>query len=641
VAVTTQAQEVQRLRSYLNPYLQGKNVNAVLSALATASTSLVNLSAAVNDNLYISTASGTYLDQLLSNYGITRPENVGLPDDIFREIGIEVKNRKQVRDLLNHILNLIFGDEYTRATNKATAIEPYDLADGDTLIINFDDNHTATITFSAAEFTNIDAALAEEVANAITISLRNMGFSGTAISQNDGNGNYVAVLSDTIGPSSSVTIEGGSAQNELLFSSILTAGGNMFTQWTVSLQPGIPEGTVRFIWSGGANPNLGKVQAGDYVNIFGGGFASSPNEGSYTIVSVVGGGVGVAYFDIQNPFGSPGIVTQGTDDAVLFFNPVKEELASNQYYAAVYQVKSRMLQIFLPATTQVIGRTNIGAAFIPYIPRFYYTFNANPSPGDMFAITTATTLVAGTDFAIGATVGQTLINMAAVINEINGLDAVIGAVPGSYYPGTPTLTVFQGLLSLTLVGTYSGSASITSSGVLGDTVSLEPNALGPNVFDPAQGFVVSHINTTLTQELNADSPDVFTVASSAGFPNSPGYLIFGYGTQNQEGPVPYVAVPSSNTLLLSPIYTIKTPHPPGTNVFLVASNAPVVLPPNGSDYEFWLTDVVAGRIYAQDLIQSVTATGISIVFTILYPSALGLGGWSNPIADEIAYIYGE
>ena len=34
------------------------------------------------------------------------------------------------------------------------------------------------------------------------------------------------------------------------------------------------------------------------------------------------------------------------------------------------------------------------------------------------------------------------------------------------------------------------------------------------------------------------------------------------------------------------------------------------------------------------------ATGISIVFTILYPSAIGLGGWENPLANEIAYIYG-
>lgn len=639
MAVTTPAQEYKRLRSYLNPAIKGKNVDAVINALATgAAAPLINNAAAVNDNLYIVTASGRYLDQRLADYGITRPPSVGLPDIIYRQLGIQVKNRKQVRDLIGNILDLIFGDESTRATNKSSAIEPYALEEGDTLIINFDDNHTATVTFHASEFTNIAAASAEEVANAITITLRNLGYSGTAVEKNDGNGNYVELISDTIGPASSVTVLGGSAQNELLFPAILAAGGNFTTQWTISLQPGIPEGTVRFTWSGGADPNLGKVEAGDYVNIFGGGFASSPNEGSYTIVAAVGGAVGIAHFDIQNPFGASGIVTQGTNDAVLFFNPVMKKLSSMQFYAAVYQTQSRMLQVFLPATTQVIGRTNIGASFLPYIPNFVYTFNANPNSGETFQITNLVTLIAGADFVIGATPTQTVANLAAKINTISGLDAVPGDVPGTE-PGIPTLTVFQGLLTFNLVGTYTGAASITTSGVLGDTVSLEPNALGPNIFDPAQGFVVSHINTALTQELDANSPYVFTVNNSQAFPNGEGFLIFGYGTDNQEGPVPYVARPSSNTLLLSPIYSIKKPHPVGTSVFLVAQNSPVVLPPDGSDYEMWLTDVVAGRIYAQDLIKSVAATGISIVFTILYPNAIGLGGWMTD-HSEITEIYG-
>jgi hypothetical protein len=639
MAVTTQQQEYKRLRSYLNPYIKGPNTTAVLNALAIASAALVNNAAAVNDQLYITTANGTFLDKLLANYGINRPPAVGLPDPIFRQIGIEVKNRKQVRDLINHILNLIFGDSYTRATNKASAVEPYALSDGDTLIVNFDENHTATITFNANEFTNINAALAEEVANAITITLRNLGYNGTAVAQNDGNGNYVQLLSDTIGPASSVTVFGGSAQNELLFPSILSAGGHSNTQWTISLQPGIPEGIVRFIWSGGSDPNLGRVQVGDYVNIFGGGFASSPNEGSYTIITSVGGLVGTSYFDVQNPFGATGVVTQGTNDAVLFFDPVVGRLSSMQNYAAVYQTQSRMLQVFLPATTQVVGRTNIGASFLPYIPNEIYTFNENPNPGDTFHITTINSYVAGTDFVIGATPSETVANLAAAINMVDGLDAIAGDVIGTE-PGIPILTIFQGLLSITLVGTYAGSASITTSGPLGDTVSLEPNALGPNIFDFSQGFVVSHIGTVLTQELDSNSSDVFTVTNSDEFPNAQGFLVFGYGTDNQEGPVPYVARPSSDTLLISPVYSIKKAHPPGTSVLLIAQNSPVVLPPDGSDYEMWLTDVVAGRIYAQDLIRSVTASGISVVFTILYPNPIGLGGWDNPLANEISEIYG-
>lgn len=640
MAVTTPGQEYTRLRSYLNPYLRGTNVNAVLNALATgASSYLINSAAAVNDQLYVVTASGEYLDQRLADYGIVRPPNVGLPDAIFRQIGIEVKNRKQVRDLIGHILDSIFGDEYTRTTSNAGAVEPYALEDGDTLILNFDDNHTATITFNAAEFTDINTALAEEVANAITITLRNFGYNGTAISKNDGNGNYVQLISNTIGPAGSITVLGGSAQNELLFDSILPAGGNLSTQWTISLQSGAPGGVIRFTWSGGANPNIGKVEAGDYVNIFGGGFTSSANEGSYTILKSVGGAVGLSYFEIQNPFGTSGIVTQGTSDAVLFFDPIMRRLSSQQYYAAVYQTQSRMLQIFLPATTQVIGRTRLGTAFLHDPPNVVYTFNANPNANDVFQVTSTNAFVAGTNFNIGVTIADTVANFAAAVNTVAGLDAVPGDVPNSE-PGTSMLTIFLDVPDLTLVGSYSGAAAIVASGLLGDPISVQPNQPGPNMYDLTQSFTVSYINTTLTQELDNNDPKVFTVTDASAFPDSQGYIILGYGTENQEGPIPYIGRPSNDTLLLSPIYSIKNQHFAGESVFLVAQNSAATITPDGLNYPFFITDVVAGRVYAQELIQSVAATGINIVFTILYPSSIGLGGWLNPIADEIAQVYG-
>src|SRR5271154_3575830 len=97
---TTTEEQYKRLRSYLNPFLKGPNVDAVLTALASSNASyLINSASAVNDQLYITTASGQYLDERLAQYGITRPAAVGLSDETFRQIGIAVKNRKQVRDL--------------------------------------------------------------------------------------------------------------------------------------------------------------------------------------------------------------------------------------------------------------------------------------------------------------------------------------------------------------------------------------------------------------------------------------------------------------------------------------------------------------------------------------------------------------
>lgn len=532
---TTPEEQYKRLRQYLNPFIKGKNVDAVLYSLATGPASyLIDTATAVNDQLYIVTASGRYLDERLAEYGITRPPAVGLSDEVFRDIGIEVKNRKQVRDLINQLLTAIFGDEYTRAINQARAFEPYNLKNGDTLLINFDDKTTIPITFKTSDFVNIAAAKAQEVADAITKDLRALGYTGTAIVKNDGNGNYVELLSDTIGPASSVTVMGGRAQNELRFDAPVAATANMSTQWTISLQPG---GKIRFTWSAGANPSLGKVSEGNYVNIFGGGFTSTANEGSYTITAAKGGPVGSSYFEVENPLGTSGVVVQGSDDAMLFFNPTRKTLASRLSYAAVFQSQSRTLQVFLPAATQVIRRGRVGSAHLH-----------DPS----------------------------------------------------------------------------------------DPVSALPNQPGPYMYDLSQPFTISSIGTTLDQNLDGTMPRVITVSDSSQFPDEQGNIILGYGTSLQEGPIPYISRPSSNTLLISPAYTIKKTHPSGTDVALLESKSPADISRDGLDYPFYITDVVSGRLYAEDLINSIAATGINIVFTVVYSNDVGLGKWNTQYSEITA-----
>lgn len=630
MAITTVEEQKKRLRQYLNPYLKGPTVDAVLTALAQGNAAyLIDNVRAVNDQLYIATAAGRYLDEVLAAHGITRPPSVGLSDDVFRQIGIEVKNRKQVRDLINNLLNAIFGDEFVRASNSATQFEPYNLQDGDTLIINFDDHVTVPIQFKTSEFANIAAAKAQEVSDVITKELRRLGYNGTAIAKDDGNGPYVEILSDTIGPASSVTILGGRAQNELVFAAPVAAGGNMSTQWTLSLQPG---GVIRYTWSGGANPQLGKLSAGNYVNIFGGGFSASANEGSYTIVNSVGGPVNVSYFEIVNPLGTSGIVVQGTDDAIRFYNPVRKTLASRLSYAAVYQPTARLLQIFLPAATKVIRRGREGSAHLHEPPMVSFSLQAQPGTNDTFQITTTQLIQETTNFVNGATIAETVQNMAAAINALYpNLKA---------YANAEVLNIFVNDANLVMAGTYTGAQAITASGPLGDMASLAPNQPGPYMYDTAQPFTVSQIGTTLNQNLDGTMPRVITVADSSQFPDEQGNLILGYGTQNQEGPIPYIARPSATTLLISPAYNVKKAHASGTDVALVSQKSSPDISRDGLDYPFYITDVVSGRIYAQDLINSVAASGINIVFTILYPSDIGLGKWGTQYSENPT-IWGE
>jgi hypothetical protein len=55
----------------------------------------------------------------------------------------------------------------------------------------------------------------------------------------------------------------------------------------------------------------------------------------------------------------------------------------------------------------------------------------------------------------------------------------------------------------------------------------------------------------------------------------------------------------------------------------------------GRDYAFYLTDIIAGRLYAIDLIKSILATGIRVIIHILYPNDIGLGEWGTENSEKV------
>ena len=529
-----QAAAKARLRAYLNPTIRGPNTDAVLEALATGAAHMINNVEAVNDQLYIVKAQGRYLDARLADYDITRPDAVGLSDEVFRDIGIQVANRKQVRDLLLNILRIMYGEEFTRATLIANEFEPYALQDGDTLLIKYDDQEPVEINFRTAQFASIAAATAQEVADAITKEIRRLGRKGAAIVKDDGIGAYVEIISETDGPSSSTAVLGGRAQNELKFDKIRPTSGQPATQWTFTLIAG---GGIRATWTGGPDPSIGKIRKNDYVNIYGAAF-DVDNRGTFTITKVQGGLVNDAFFEFQNPNGVAEIVLQGTLEGMLFFNPVRTTIVSKTNYATLYQTESRLLEIFIPATTKVVRRERAGAAHL---------HDTGPS-GDG--------------------------------NE------------------------------------------------------------GPYCFDISKGYLIGGEECNTTQEIDSNSSMIIQVDNSSDIPDSPGSLIFGFGTSKEEGPVPYIARPSVNTLIIDPSYKFENVHLSGTNISLVAQSYVFAPAKDGTDFPFYITDIVSGRIYAEDLINLVAATGINVVITILYPDDEGLGKWGDVVNSEKYDIWG-
>lgn len=529
---TREEQEKKRLRQYLNPSISGPNTDAVLEALATGSAHLIENIEAVNDSLYIVTATGKYLDARLADRDLTRPENVGLSDEVFRQIGIEVSTRKQIRDLILALLEIIYGEEFTRATNSSTAFEPYQLAEGDTLQMQFDDEETVEVVFHASQFSNIAAATAQEVSDAITKQIRTLGRRGAAFAKDDGIGGYVELISQTVGPASSVKVVGGKAQNKLKFDKIRPTTGDFSTQWTLTQQAG---GAIRATWTGGANPSVGKVKKGDYVNIYGTSF-DILNRGTFTVTAVQGGLINDAYVEYENINGISEVVTQGDPEAILFFNQFRATLASKQTFAAAYQTESRLLEVFIPATTKVIRRDRVGSAHL---------HQSGPSGAD----------------------------------------------------------------------------------------------LGPYIFDITKAYTIGAEECNTTQIVDSNSEIVITVDDSSTIPDASGFVVFGFGTAQEEGPVPYIARPSSNSLMINPSYRFKYVHASGTNISLISQNYVYDVKSDGSDFAFYLTDVVSGRIYAEDLIKLVTATGIRLVITVLYPGDVGLGKAGTPNSEKY-YVFG-
>jgi len=518
----------KRLRQYLNPSIRGPNTDKVLESLASGPCHLIDNVEAVYDQLYIVTASERYLDQRMADRDLTRPDNVGLSDETFRELGIEITNRKQVRDLILNILNTMYGDEFTRATVISTELEPYSLSDGDTLLLEYDDEEPVEIVFKTSQFSSISAATAQEVSDVITRENRRLGRRGSAIAKDDGLGGFIQLISDTDGPSSTVRVRGGRSQNKFKFEQIRPTTGLAATEWTLELVAG---GGVRARWTGGPNPSVGKVKKGDYVNIFGSGF-DDVNKGTFDITKVQGGLVGDAFVEYLNPNAIAEVTTQGTDEGVLFFNPLRSSINRKTSFASVYQTEAKILEIFMPATTRVVRRDRKGAAH------------------------------------------------------------------------------------------------------LHDTGASTPEDLGPYTFDPAKPFIIGGEEANTTEQVDSTTSRVIEVDNAADIPDEPGFLVFGFGTSKEEGPVPYIARPSNTTLLIDPSFKFQEVHESGTNISLIAQNFAFDVRRDASDYPFYITDIVSGRIYAEELINLVAATGITVIITILFPEDEGLGKWDTDNSEK-------
>jgi hypothetical protein len=111
-----------------------------------------------------------------------------------------------------------------------------------------------------------------------------------------------------------------------------------------------------------------------------------------------------------------------------------------------------------------------------------------------------------------------------------------------------------------------------------------------------------------------------------------------------EGQFTALIAGTLGTLIIDPSYSFKFSHEAMTDVTLISAKEAYTPALDGSDYGFYLTDTAQGRVYAEDIVNQITALGIKMEIVIVYPNGNGLGLGLEPIAgpknNDVIWIWG-
>ncbi len=571
--------------------------------------------------LFISSAAGNFLVQRAADKGIDYPSAVGMPDDSFRELVIDVTNQKLVHQALLKILGIFYGDKSVRANILSGVSEPYNITPNDTISFLFDGRNTLTVTFFASDFSNIASATASEVAAVLTRAFKRAGLSAYALSDTVDGLNKVYVYSGAQGLLGSVSVTGGMAQNALQFPTripLFTGATN--TQW---LAQRLSSSEFRFTYNSGATTSpvtgLLSVKVGDYVLLD---FVNASTlRGWYQVSDVhidanttTGSYVNNTWFSITPTLGFPysvgGSVTinQTGPNEVIFYRPTIYTVIQNSAPSFVAQYQPQNLDVIMPVTTKVVTRAAQYAAYLHVQSTVVITSVSRTS--NVVTVTTTT--------PHGYSTGQ-MVEIRGVTGSTAGRWDILGQITNT---GANTFTI-PGIGSN---GTGIGGEAIAVTAPAGNA-----SIIGPYILDPNAGFAITGTSTTTGSIISGGRGiNTLTVTSASSFPTTQCWLVFGFGTKYETGPVRCLGRLNSTTLIIDQSYVFPLDLAAGTDVTLLAQKG-AFNPTPGSLNLFYVTDSNSGRIAAQDLVGKTAGAGININYKIVYPGDRGLGGQGNPI----------
>jgi len=330
------------------------NWKALIETIGESDQNLAELIEEVRKQFFIKTANRPYIDRLAANNKVSRPRFVGMDDASFRKfIPVIAYQPKQVKKVLDSLLDVFFFKESTTAFTQALANEPYIIKDGSSLEYLVDGIKKESINFNAANFIDPNNATANEIAGAINKQAQHSF--AVVFFDRISNTRSMQLFTNTVGSKGSVKITGGIANSSIQFTGFLQeSGSTASTVWNITK---IGD-TTKFQVIAGGSTGLDRVNIGDIVII-----DIPGNSGSFEISDV---NLFENSFTFANAFSTPGIHSHvlHPNTSVDFMQLVQNVVYTQNNRAIVWETSPGQIIVEMPATPPVVRRQLAGSAHL-------------------------------------------------------------------------------------------------------------------------------------------------------------------------------------------------------------------------------------------------------------------------------------
>jgi len=200
-----------------------------------------------------------------------------------------------------------------------------------------------------------------------------------------------------------------------------------------------------------------------------------------------------------------------------------------------------------------------------------------------------------------------------VINVYDNADDIV--IPDSI------IVVNSTMIELTFSTPQSGYAVYIGRAVSSAFAILNPKYPSSYLYGRKVPYLITSKRARLTQAIEAGrNYATISVDDSSDIPNEEGWLIFGFGTANEEQPVKYLGRPNNSSIKLDSAHVFESQHIENVLVSVLHQVEPYDPRDNGQDYAVYLTGVRAALAEFQSIMSEyLVAMGVRIRWEIERP----------------------